>query len=93
VYARGSLVRPPQQRLYPLVIHHLGAVDLRLESTKHSVSTMMCRLRPLTFLPPSKPRSSPPTALVFTDWPSTTPALWAGDLCPSEPATVRGWSG
>src|ERR687886_15653 len=32
-----------------------------------SVSTAMCRLRPLTFLSPSNP-TSPPTSVVFTLW-------------------------
>src|SRR4051794_16668017 len=73
--AGKALVRLAQQRLDALVVHDLGAVDLRLESTKPSVSTRMWRLRPLTFLPPSKPRCSPPTAVLFTDWLSTTPAL------------------
>ena len=43
-----------------------------------SVSTRMWRLRPLTFLPPSKPLCSPPTPVVFTDWASTMPALGSG---------------
>jgi hypothetical protein len=51
--ARKSPLCPIQQRLDPLVIHHLGAVDLCLESTKPSVSTRICRFLPLTFLPPS----------------------------------------
>jgi hypothetical protein len=42
--ARESLPCSMQQRLDPLVVHHLGAVDLRLESTKPSVSTRMWRL-------------------------------------------------
>ena len=38
----------------------------------------MWRLRPLTFLPPSKPLFSPPTPVVFTDRASTMLALGSG---------------
>ena len=41
---------------------------------KPQVSVRMCRLRPLTFLPASKP-DTPPLSVVFTDWLSITPAL------------------
>ena len=87
------LLRPPQQRLDPLVIHDLGAVDLRLESTKPSVSTRMWRLdcplpsfhrRSRALLRP--PRWSSPTAN------PPCPRL-AGDLSSGGPATVRGWLG
>jgi len=50
-------------------------------STKHCVSTSRWRLRPLTFLAPSYPRSVPPTPVVLTDWLSTMPALGWGFLC------------
>ena len=42
-------------------------------SSRPSVSTAMCRLRPTTFLPASKPRSPADGALI--DWLSSTPAL------------------
>jgi hypothetical protein len=51
--ARKLPVRPPQERLDPLVIHHLGTVDLRLEHEAFGVYQDMTLLRPLTFLPPS----------------------------------------
>src|SRR5271169_4355149 len=38
-----------------------------------AVSVMMWRLRPLIFLPASKPRG-PPLSVVLTDWLSITPA-------------------
>jgi len=50
-------------------------------STKHCVSTSRWRLRPLTFLAPSYPRSVPPIPVVLTDWLSTMPALGWGFLC------------
>jgi hypothetical protein len=53
--------------------------------TKPSVSTSKCRFLPFTFLPGSKPRSSPPTPVVFTLWLSTTPALGCG----SRPSRTR----
>src|SRR5208283_1424688 len=43
---------------------------------KPSVSTAICRLRPLIFLPASKPRG-PPASVVLTDWLSTTTAVGA----------------
>ena len=46
----------------------------------------MCRLRPLTFLPPSKPRS-PPISVVLTDWLSTAEARGEG----LRPAWRRTW--
>src|SRR6266849_7910500 len=49
------------------------------------VSTSLFRLRPLTFLPPSKPRSSPPTSVVFTLWLSRLAALG----CASRPSAKR----
>jgi hypothetical protein len=48
-------------------------------SSRPSVSTTACRLRPLTSLPPSKPRlSASTTASALTDWESITPALGSG---------------
>jgi hypothetical protein len=41
-----------------------------------SVSTAMCRLRPLIFLAASKPRG-PPASVVLIDWLSTTTAVGA----------------
>lgn len=46
-------------------------------SSSPSVSTRMCRLRPLTFLPPSYPWG-PPCSVVLTDWLSMMAALGSG---------------
>ncbi len=46
--------------------------------TSPSVSTSKCRFPPLTFLPGSKPRPSPPTPMVLTDCESAIPALGCG---------------
>jgi len=54
-------------------------------SNKPSVSTNRWRLRPLIFLPPSYPRSGPPTSVVLTDWLSMHAALGVG----SRPAATR----
>ena len=71
---RKQLSRALEQRPDPLLVDHVGCMYLCF-STKPSVSTSKCRFLPLTFLPPSYPRSSPPTQVVFTDWLSTMPAL------------------
>src|SRR5271165_2040407 len=49
-----------------------------------SVSTAMCRLRPLIFLAASKPRG-PPASVVLTNWLSTTTAVGAA----SQPSASR----
>jgi hypothetical protein len=48
-----SLVPFAQQRLDPLVIHHLGTMNLDLEDEALGVHQQMALLRPLIFLPPS----------------------------------------
>jgi len=55
------------------------------------VSVRMCRLRPFTFLPASKPRG-PPASVVLTDWLSITPALGlASRPAASRTAISRRW--
>ena len=51
--ARKSYIRPLQLRLDPLVIHHLGAVDLSFEHETFGVYQDVALRLPLTFLPPS----------------------------------------
>jgi hypothetical protein len=82
---RESLLCSMQQRLDPLVVHDLGAVDLRLEHETLGVYQDVALLRPFTFFPPSYPRCSAPTAVLFTDWESTTPALGLKDPSLGEP--------
>src|SRR5262245_15024397 len=57
-------------------------------SSRPSVSTAMCRLRPLTFLCTSTPRCSPPS-LVATDWLSMLPALGGGLRCSWQRTSLR----
>ena len=72
---RGEpLVGSPQQRLDPLVIHHLGAVDLGLEHQALGVHQQVT-LTALDLLASVVTALSPPTAVLLTDWVSTTPAL------------------
>jgi hypothetical protein len=67
VFAHPTLlVDPCQCPLHPSPRQHHEAFVVHKDVT--------LRL-PLTFLPPSKPLSSPPTAVLFTDWLSTIPAL------------------
>jgi len=47
------LVRSPQKRLDPFVIHDLGAMDLDLENEALGVHEQMTLRMPLTFLAPS----------------------------------------
>ena len=54
------------------------ALWTRASTSSPSVSTRMWRFLPRTFLPPSNPRCSPPTPVVFTDCASTMPALGSG---------------
>ena len=56
-------------------------------STRPSVSTSRWRFLPRTFLPPSYPRCSPPTAVVLADCESTMPALGSG----SRPSFSLSW--
>jgi hypothetical protein len=51
------------------------ALWTRASSTRPCVSTSRWRFLPSTFLAGSKPRSFPPTPVVFADWESTIPAL------------------
>jgi hypothetical protein len=56
-----------------------SADKLRISLSDPIVSFMMCRLRPLIILPPSKLRDSPPNLVVLTDWLSIQAKL--GDSC------------
>ena len=51
------------------------ALWTRPSSSRPSVSTNRWRFLPSTFSAGSKPRSLPPTPVVFTDWECTIPAL------------------
>ena len=51
------------------------ATQTQTANIKPCLSTKMKRLRPFTFFPASYPVSSPPQALVFTDYESMLPAL------------------
>jgi hypothetical protein len=51
--AREDSVGFSQECLDPLIIHHLGAVDLGFEDETFGVYQQVTLLRPLTFLPPS----------------------------------------
>jgi len=44
-----------------------AALVIKTTSSNPIVSTSTWRLRPLIFLPPSYPRSAPPTSVVLTD--------------------------
>src|SRR6516164_9611194 len=55
----------------------MSAAWTRAATRCPAVSVMMWRLRPLTFLPASKPRG-PPLSVVFEDWLSNHPGRRAG---------------
>src|SRR5215207_1410770 len=58
--------RLQQEEPQAVLVGYLGAVYLGFEDQPFSVSaSRWCRFLPLTFLPPSYPRSSPPTPVVF----------------------------
>ena len=82
--ARGSGGGSAQQRRQPVAVLDVWRHGRCRGSSRPSVSTSRCRLRPLIFLPASKPRG-PPLSVVLTDWLSMIPAVgWA-----SRPAASR----
>jgi hypothetical protein len=81
---RKPLLDEFHKRFYAIVaVEDVRRMDLRLESTSPWVSTSRCRFLPFTFLPASKPRSSPPTPVVLTLWLSTMPAVLGCGFFPS----------
>src|SRR5215831_13457521 len=91
--ARGfDMAKKTTGRKRHLVVDTLGLVLVAMAtSTKPSVSTTRCRLRPVVFLAMSKPRAWPPS-LLLTDWASSTAAEGAGSLPAAIRTSARSWS-
>lgn len=84
--AKPKSVVPVWRSTRAAVRSPVSAAVTIMPSSRPSVSTTACRLRPLISLPPSNPRlSAPTTASAFTDWESITPAVGSG----SRPAFSR----